>query len=1184
MKSVQSWFEQVSDKKTNEECCIWDLCFNTDGSRLIAAAGNRVLVYDANNGTLLHSLKGHSDSVLCVTCSRDGCHFASGSADKYVIIWDSQMVGKSKFANGDAVQCMSCNPINEILLVCTSVDLATFGFDDQKVNRTKINSRVTCCSWTSDGQYFAVGFYSGIISIRSKTLDEKNKIDRSVACPIWDLEWSPNREGKDILAVVDWSQKLSFYLLSGSLVGKEKQLDFDPCCVSWFGKGEYLIISGSNKQCMLYSKDGIKLGTVAELKSWAWTSRVRPDSNAVAIGCQDGVISFNQVILSTIHALFRDRYIYRDYMTDVVIHHLVTDEKVRIKCRELVKKVSTYKNKLAVQLPDKFIIYEVLHDDANDMKYKVREKFAKKIDCYSLVVCAQHIVLCLEKRLQCLSFKGVKHREWVLESPIKYIRVMGGPPGREGLLTGLRNGQILQVFLDNPFPVQILKINTSMRCLDLNTTRKRLAVVDEHNTCLVYDVKTKELQYQEPNADSVAWNNRHEDMLCFSGNGLVNIKAANYPVHQQKIQGFVVGFSGSSIYCLNGCNMTMVDVPQSAPMYQYLEKKLFKETYNVACLGVTNGDWETLGQEALESLDFQTSAKAFIRIRDIHKLDLIQDIEDRKKRGESNMQVFLGHIYAIQGRFQEAAKLYSKAGQPSRALTMYTDLCMFDFAKEFVGAEDVKEKQILMSKQADWASNLNEPKSAAEMYINAGEFGKAIEIMGEHGWADMLIDLARSLDKADRDSLSKCANYLRKMEQYAYASEVYAKIGDTESLILLHVDAKLWDEAFSLVKKHPEYKSKVYFPYAQWLAENDKFEESQMAFHKAGLEAQAVRVLEQLTNNAVSENRFNDAGFYFWKLSMQCLDLAGDDSAKSGELLKKFRDYQQRAEIYYAYHSVQRSTDEPFTSHQPEALFNISRFLIHSTVNHCPAGISKVAILYSLAKQSKILGALKMAHHAYAQLQKLRIPVRFQDTVDLGSLVIKPKPFHDHEDLLPMCYRCSSTNPLLNLQGNFCSNCRQPFVYSFISFEVLPLIEFFLDDDVTDNEAVSLLELEPPMKKEKEKWNKTTASQSMQMDDYALMDDNTDDPFNPKFMSFEQGGVEYQPVKANRNVLKSLSRTEVIICQWPKPLRNQYFKVIMPDVPLTKCSSCNKIFHKDDYELLALQENRCPYCRKSLDD
>ena len=49
---------------------------------------------------------------------------------------------------------------------------------------------------------------------------------------------------------------------------------------------------------------------------------------------------------------------------------------------------------------------------------------------------------------------------------------------------------------------------------------------------------------------------------------------------------------------------------------------------------------------------------------------------------------------------------------------------------------------------------------------------------------------------------------------------------------------------------------------------------SSPAFHKAGLQDEAVHVLEQLTHNAVVESRFNDAGYYFWKLSMQCLDIA----------------------------------------------------------------------------------------------------------------------------------------------------------------------------------------------------------------------------------------------------------------------------------------------------------------------
>ena len=47
------------------------------------------------------------------------------------------------------------------------------------------------------------------------------------------------------------------------------------------------------------------------------------------------------------------------------------------------------------------------------------------------------------------------------------------------------------------------------------------------------------------------------------------------------------------------------------------------------------------------------------------------------------------------------------------------------------------------------------------------------------------------------------------------------------------------------------------------------------------------------------------------------------------------------------------------------------------------------------------------------------------------------------QDILPMCYRCSTTNPLLNNQGNQCINCAQPFVHSFSSFGKCLLLTIF---------------------------------------------------------------------------------------------------------------------------------------------
>lgn len=44
-------------------------------------------------------------------------------------------------------------------------------------------------------------------------------------------------------------------------------------------------------------------------------------------------------------------------------------------------------------------------------------------------------------------------------------------------------------------------------------------------------------------------------------------------------------------------------------MYQYLERKMFREAYQIACLGVTDADWRELAMEALEGLEFETAKK-----------------------------------------------------------------------------------------------------------------------------------------------------------------------------------------------------------------------------------------------------------------------------------------------------------------------------------------------------------------------------------------------------------------------------------------------------------------------------------------------------------------------------------------------------------------------------------------------
>lgn len=63
-------------------------------------------------------------------------------------------------------------------------------------------------------------------------------------------------------------------------------------------------------------------------------------------------------------------------------------------------------------------------------------------------------------------------------------------------LCPLKFCQILKIFVDNLFAIILLKQATAVRCLDMSASRNKLAVVDENDMCLVYDIHTKELLFQ----------------------------------------------------------------------------------------------------------------------------------------------------------------------------------------------------------------------------------------------------------------------------------------------------------------------------------------------------------------------------------------------------------------------------------------------------------------------------------------------------------------------------------------------------------------------------------------------------------------------------------------------------------------------------------------------------------------
>ena len=116
---------------------IYDVIFTLDGTKLVATAGNEILVYDSATGQVIKALKGHKENVICL-CPLIGDGFASGGADKQVIIWSSVFQGTLKYSHGDTIQSVSQNPITGSVLSCTSSDFGLWSPEVKAVPKTKV--------------------------------------------------------------------------------------------------------------------------------------------------------------------------------------------------------------------------------------------------------------------------------------------------------------------------------------------------------------------------------------------------------------------------------------------------------------------------------------------------------------------------------------------------------------------------------------------------------------------------------------------------------------------------------------------------------------------------------------------------------------------------------------------------------------------------------------------------------------------------------------------------------------------------------------------------------------------------------------------------------------------------------------------------------------------------------------
>lgn len=199
-------------------------------------------------------------------------------------------------------------------------------------------------------------------------------------------------------------------------------------------------------------------------------------------------------------------------------------------------------------------------------------------------------------------------------------------------------------------------------------------------------------------------------------------------------------------------------------------------------------------------------------------------------------------------------------------------------------------------------------------------------------------------------------------------------------------------------------------------------------------------------------------------------------------------------------------------------------------------------------------------------------------------------------ELSHVCFRCGCSSNLIRedigtlaessirrslLKGNMvgtdaCPHCGHSFIRCFLNFDILPLVEFVLESDITHEEAMKLLIESPPV-------IGSTGENVRESDPFLDAIHNA--------LEFQQRHEKYTDVTVDRKTLQKLRLDEVYVCSPSTYLSNEidkpanrlpkrrYFKNMIPEIGIAMSQKCHRFFHEEDFELAYLKSGKCPISR-----
>lgn len=982
----------------------------------------------------------------------------------------------------------------------------------------------------------------------------------------------------------------------------------------------YLVVSGGNGNVLFMTKDGVSLQSFIYGNSYITGLSVSDNLvngyRTLVIGSYDGEVEVASIVFSELSCYLLDREINVKGLTNLEVNSLAKPKKIIIRTGETIFAVSARKEKLAVLQRDKFSVYHVHGFDKNpySLTYSYRNKVmlnfveherSKQTETTIFCCLTKHVIVGNNNQVEVYDiaeiYANIMPKKLIFNEKIANFIGQNGYPGAEDLVFFLFTGEIRVYNLGTGFFRSILETspftNNVTSSLTFNFCRNLVAIL-LGTTLSIWNIELRKEVYKETSVQQIIFNLKSEETGIYVKNDgktflfyFQNFKVEPIVsfIPQNRIDQSLIFFDRKILVQKRdtaSCERQFLSFAKIITIL--LEMKDLKKAVELVKFSRSKIEWQLIvnflfQKEWFKDDDYRLLQRAYRITKEYDNIYFIEclfvkrkirapsfeNAEDEKLRLLEKAEMFL----MIESR-SEALKAFKKSQLIDYGVEDFLMIKDYSAAKELL--EFGKTTNIISTKtfqdvyllEAEEKYEEGEFEEACDLFFRCYEIDRAIVIALDKNLTKSLINFGRRCVASKKDIIRKLAVALQKLKKIKIVKEFYLKINDTEALIELYLKRNEFNEAFSLSRQNGnEFDREINVKYAMFLAQRGEFERAYEAFDKADNKVECIKLLKQLFANSLHKHDLYQASYFAQVLNMKfgCFHhqfvCALFTAAQVNRVIST--PFKLPGEHYNKLNQlavITRVTDPDLADCIP--LIEVFEFVVGDLSTSIP---------------------FKIKEWAFKEARKLSMPIEKIDSFDLSfarncalyeGIEDSGESKGDEDDLI-LCYRCSMDQKTYNTMVATsslatCPICFHPFMYSFCSKEILPLVEFGIPEDITIDTAIELIdEIKYPINDTNSEEDDTNFENFLYSVDF-------------KSHQFDK----YKPVIVSQAVLENLPLEEVYIKKISSKngIIAKFYKNIIPEVDIHQCETCQTLFLSEEFEEESFRfGNCCPCCRVRVD-